>query len=92
MKTRYLEYIKRMREAGIERNERLQRAWRQKPAALRGPEPRVMPGARAVIDAFLYTVTGEASYADGAVRLLADHDYALYDYIQAYREVAASPP
>ena len=91
MKPVYLDYIKQMREEGIQRSERIHREWLEKPADLRGPEPRNLPGAQGVIDAFLYTVTGESPYAESAAQLLADNDHGLYEYIQAYREVSDSP-
>ena len=71
MKAIYLEHIRSMREYGVERSTRLQREWAEKPTELRGLEPRNLPGAQAIIDAFLYGVTGEAPYAESAVELLA---------------------
>ena len=91
MKPIYLEYVKNMRAHGIERGERIKREWDEKPPELRGAEPRNMEGAQAVIDAFLYHVTGEEHYAESAAGLLAENDVSLYSYIQACEEVADSP-
>lgn len=91
MKSVYLDYIKSMRSRGIERSEELRRNWEAAPANRRGQEPRLMPEALAVIDAFLYEVTGEDGYAASAGQLLPEGDYALYEYIRAYRTVADSP-
>ncbi len=91
MKAIYLEHIRSMRDYGVERSTRLQREWAEKPTELRGLEPRNLPGAQAIIDAFLYGVTGEAPYAESAVELLAANDASLFDYVRAYWEVAESP-
>ena len=91
MKSIYLEYIKEMREYGVERGERIQREWEKRPPELRGPEPGNMGGAQAVIDALLYHATGEEHYAESAAGLLADNDLSMYPCIQACEELAGSP-
>ncbi|MBM3264687.1 MAG: hypothetical protein FJY97_14850 [candidate division Zixibacteria bacterium] len=91
MKPRYLQYVKDMRAYGLERSERIQREWERKPVATRGPEPRNAPAALGVIDAFLYTVTGDLSYAENAARLLSEHDHLLYEHVRAFQEIVHSP-
>ena len=91
MKSVYLEYIKEMREYGVERGECVRRAWEERPPELRGPEPRNMEGAQGLIDALLYHATGEERYAESAAGLLADNDVSLYPCIKACEELAGSP-
>lgn len=91
MKSRYLQYIRDMRAYGIERGDRLQRDWENAPPETRGPQPRNTLGALGVIDAFLYTVTGDESYAESAIPLLSEHTHLLYEYIRAYQEVVNAP-
>lgn len=86
-KTVYLEHIRRMRRLGLERAEEMRQEWEALPADRRGPAPRPIEGMLAIIDAFLYEVTGEQEYASSAGRLLAGSDYALYEYVRAYRSV-----
>jgi len=90
MKPVYLDYIQRMRALGLERAAQLRRDWESAPADRRSPEPRNMEGALAVVDSFLYEVTGKDEYAASAGQLLATSDYALYEYIRAYQAVCGS--
>lgn len=91
MKARYLEYVRRMRKVGIEWEERLRAERDSRPEHLRGTEPVGLHGAQAVMDAYLYTETGDEGYAESAVEILAGHDHALNDYIRAFREVEGAP-
>ena len=90
MRAVYLDHIQRMRQVGLERADELRRDWEAMPADRRGSERRPVEGMLAMIDAFLYEVTGEDEYAASAGQLLAVSDYALYEYIRAYRSVRES--
>ena len=91
MKERYLEYVRHMRQVGIEWEEQLRTERENRPEDLRGQEPFAMLGAQAVMDAYLYTETGDEACAASAVDNLVEHDHALNDYIRAFGWVEESP-
>jgi hypothetical protein len=89
-KADYLTYIKNARDLAVQQyNEELER-WKKTPQNLRDknvPQKNVSLG---IIDALLYSVTGDRQYAESAREILVATGERVYQYVRAIRQIESS--